>query len=86
MKTTISTTIDVEDRDIIKQNNWKYNEVFKLGLFAKKNNPQMIDRIKKLEEKNLLLAQKLNVLAKKCYVLEENLAKNGIKYDEIEAN
>ena len=46
-KTT--TTIPVDVRLYIAQKGYKINELIRLGILAKEDNPQLIDRINQLE-------------------------------------
>jgi hypothetical protein len=52
---------------------WSYQEVFLLGLKAKEENPQLIQRIRELEQGNEKLQKHLGKLAQKIIMLGGNL-------------
>lgn len=58
--------------DITKalNNGWTPKEVFRLGIKAKEGNPQLIERIRELEEANKKLSDKFNKAAQRLYKLE----------------
>jgi len=51
-------------------NGWTPKEVFRLGIMAKKDNPQLINRIRELEETNKKMSDKLQKAFKRLYELE----------------
>lgn len=51
-------------------NGWSPKEVFRLGIKAKENNPEMINRIRELEELNRKLSDKFQKVVKRLYDLE----------------
>lgn len=51
-------------------NGWSPKEVFRLGIMAKKNNPQLINRIRELEETNKKMSDNLQKAFKRLYELE----------------
>lgn len=59
----ITTSIPYEWYKKIKANVWKYNELVGLGITAKENNPQILERIKELERGNKKLQSKLTQFA-----------------------
>ena len=64
---TTSTTISHEAWQQIKLNKWRVNELIMLGISAKMNNPQLIDRIKELEAGNDRLQKRLTSLYNEVY-------------------
>lgn len=61
----ITTTIPKDIKDYIKRNGYKYNELLRLGIMAKENNPQMIDRIRILENRNEVIERRLEYIIDK---------------------
>jgi len=84
MKQNITTCLEIEFINEIKKNGWKYNDIMKLGIIAKKENPQMINRIREMEQKQAVLVKKVSVYAQKVYDLEMILKKHGINNIENE--
>ena len=58
------------DIDKMLNNGWTPKEIFRLGIMAKENNPQMIERIRELEISNVKLSDKLQKAFKRLYELE----------------
>jgi len=71
---TISTCTDPESYAEIKKNHWKVPELIRLGIWSKKNNPQLISRLKEVERMNGELAVKVQRYAKKIYDIEQKEA------------
>jgi len=67
---TTSTTIRREIYDRIKKEGWKVSELVRLGVCAKEQNPQLIQRIKELEAENSKISAKLQTYAKRLFELE----------------
>lgn len=70
MNTTITTTLTVEEKEFIASKKWKYNELIRLGIYAKENNPQILARVKEIEETNERLANKIQSYAKRLFEIE----------------
>lgn len=66
-------TVPVWLKNQIAANFWNYKELLLLGAKAKENNPQMINRIRELEEANERLQKKLSGLAQKVIELGGDL-------------
>jgi hypothetical protein len=66
----ISTCLPYELHAKIKKNYWKIPELIKLGVKAKEENPQIVLRIRQLEEKNDELFKTARILARKVYDFE----------------
>jgi hypothetical protein len=66
----ITTTIPPEWHAKIKANHWRIPEIIGLGIKAREGNPQMIARIKELEDKNLRLRETLDRYVKRVNQLE----------------
>lgn len=71
----ISTTIPKELKDMINVKGWKFNDLIRLGISTKEDNPQLIRRIKELEKQtdeyrsgNMRLQ---NIITKVCTELDE---------------
>ena len=77
-KSQICTCLYVEDIELIKRNNWKYNDLIKLGLLSKTENPQLI---KRLNETQLDLKH----LIAKVRVMGLTLSQKDQKIEELEA-
>ena len=75
MEVMIPTTVTLPlwAKNKITENFWSYKEIFILGMKAKEDNPQLISRIRELEEGNERLQKKLGQLAQKVIILGGNL-------------
>lgn len=81
----IHTTITEEEKKEIKECNWEYNELIRLGMVAKRENPQLIRRIGFLEQevetwKEILRKQEIRVMATMKNI--EKRIDNMLKIDE----
>lgn len=65
----ITTTITEKERKEILNCGWEYNELIRLGILAKKDNPQLIKRIKELEMEMSALKGRIENIEKKRKVL-----------------
>ncbi len=72
---SIPTTITLPAwaKNKIASNYWSYKEIVLLGLKAKEDNPQLIQRIRELEQGNEKLQKHLGKLAQKIIMLGGNL-------------
>ena len=66
----ISTCLPILMHDEIKKRGWKVPELIRLGVLAKKENPQMISRIRELDDINKELIKNLRMCAVRIYKLE----------------
>lgn len=76
---TISTCLPMEIHARIKKNGYKMPELIRLGLLAKEGNPQLVDRIRGLEQLNESLAKKLQIYAARLYKYEIQEGENNGK-------
>jgi len=76
--TTISTTIPLKAYQTAKERGYKFNELLLLGLRAKEENPQLIERITVLEEGNKKLQFKITALYTELMRQEEE-SKNVVQ-------
>lgn len=60
----VTTTITEDEREEITAKGWAYNELIRLGMLAKEENPQLIERIGKVEEELKLLKLRVKRLEK----------------------
>lgn len=60
----IHTTITENERAEITSSGWAYNELIRLGMLAKKNNPQLIERVNAVEEELKIISSRLKRLEK----------------------
>lgn len=58
----VNTTIPRTVRDYIKEKGYPINELIRLGALGKENNPQLIERIRFLEDRYILIEKKLDGL------------------------
>lgn len=65
--TTISLPVGWKNK--ILENYWNYKEIVALGIKAKEENPQLISRIRELEESNKRLVSKLSAVSQKLYLM-----------------
>jgi len=72
---TISKTYRFFEEDIDKMLTMGCTpkEIFRLGIYAKENNPQMISRVSEIETTNEQLATKLQSTSRKLYDLQMQL-------------
>lgn len=76
---TIMKTFMFFEKDIkeLNSNGWTAKEIFRLGILAKKNNPQMLDRITQLEEREKFLSNRVSNLS-------QLFNKTSLKLSEIQ--
>lgn len=65
--TTLMIPVGLKNK--IAQSFWSYREIISLGIKAKEDNPQLIARIRELEESNTKLIKKLTWMSQKIYEL-----------------
>lgn len=70
---TIQKTYMFFKEDINKalNNGWTPKEVFRLGIYAKENNPNILNRQRETEEKLEKMSRVIDFQAKKIYQLEK---------------
>lgn len=70
---TVAKTYMFFETDIKKMlnNGWTPKEIFRLGIYAKENNPKITYRIRELEENNERLVKKMHMLAKSLYEIKK---------------
>ena len=71
----VSTTIPIELHEEIKNLRYKVSDLVRLGFLAKKDNPQIIDRIRELEKDNRLLDKAVKKLQVKITEIAEEKTK-----------
>lgn len=76
---TISSSIPFEIWEEAQNANWKWQDIIICGMIHKRGMPEMLERMKELEQNNTNLSQKLANYAKKYWELEEKLAQNEAK-------
>jgi len=72
---TVAKTYSFFSRDIEEMLTQGYTpkEVFRLGIYAKKNNPIILQRVKELEDNNLKMSLKLQKACQRLIELEGTL-------------
>jgi len=63
-----------EDVEALKTNGWSPKELLRLGILAKKDNPQLLSRIKEMEEASESLLKKFNRIARENVDLKKKVA------------
>lgn len=76
-RTLVKITVEIppEWHEFKTTNRLTWAEIVGLGIKAKQGNPQLISRIKELENVKEILSNKLQFHARKTFELEEKLAK-----------
>jgi len=69
----ISVGIPYDSYKEIKDKGWTHREVYLLGFMAKKENPQLQERMLEYEERIKQVVKKLEFYARKCNELDEEL-------------
>jgi len=59
--------------EMATQNNWKWQDLILMGIQAKQNMPNLLDRQKEIERTNEEMAEKLRKYALRVYELEEEM-------------
>jgi hypothetical protein len=72
----LTTTIPYDLWKKCKDNGWKWQELMYLGIAAKENNPQLVQRIREVEEGNDKLQKKLSFMFGQIEQLEAELGKH----------
>lgn len=70
---TISTTVPIDQYQEAQKNKWAHNELWLLGFQAKKNNPQLIERLNLMEKANRDALTRIARLQNKVWALEEGI-------------
>lgn len=73
---TISTTVPIDQYQEAQKMKWAHNELWLLGFMAKKNNPQLIERINSMEKANKDALTRIARLQNKVWALEEGVKDN----------
>lgn len=74
-KVKITSSVPVHIWEEIQENAWKYNELIIMGVQAKKQNPQILQRLADLEEDGKKAMEKIRSLAIRNSELEVDLAR-----------
>lgn len=62
IKCRVDTTLPKGIVSYIKNNGYKINELIRLGILAKEDNPQLIDRIEMIENRFKVIENKLSII------------------------
>jgi hypothetical protein len=74
VKARIDTTVPKNVKEYIDKKNYKVNELIRLGILAKEDNPQLIQRIRDLENKYVRIENSLSVIIELLHRLDTNTA------------
>lgn len=58
----VDTTIPKEVKAYLKEKGWKVNDLIRLGMLAKEGNPQLIERVREVEDKFKVIESRLSVI------------------------
>lgn len=72
-RVTISSSIPLDKWELCNENHWKWQDLILMGIQAKLNMPNLLDRQKELEKTNEEIAEKLRKYALRVYELEEEI-------------
>ena len=76
----VNTTLSNKEIKFIRDEmHWKYNELIRLGVLAKKNNPQMLVRLREVEDDRDKLMNKIRQLGLRIMELEQEKDKKLIE-------
>lgn len=64
----VHTTLTEKEREEICTKGWEYNELIRLGVLAKKDNPQLISRVGILEKKLEYAETRIQLLLDRSYM------------------
>ena len=73
----ITTTISETDYREAKAKNWALNEVFTLGMVAKRDNPQLIARITEQDDRIAKMGLIIEKQSRRTAVLEQKIRELG---------
>lgn len=73
MRVTISSSIPLDKWELATQNNWKWQDLILMGIQAKQNMPNLLERQREIERVNEEMAEKLRKYALRVYELEEEM-------------
>lgn len=59
--TNITTSLPTAIKNYIKSKNWRTNELIRLGILAKEDNPQLIERVSNTERDIKILEKRMDI-------------------------
>lgn len=81
---TPGTTLELSEWEQIKEKKWKLNELIRLGMKSKEDNPQLLARLHNLETENVRMTNNITKYQEKVQTLIIQDADQRKRIEELE--